>query len=55
IVLQQVKLKTDVKTLKDLQKLLATINWIWPLLGLTDDDLHSLFDILRRDPSLTSP
>ena len=46
IVPQQVKLKTDVKTLNDLQKLLGAINWIQPLLGLTNDDLHSLFDIL---------
>ncbi|NXF69127.1 POK8 protein, partial [Ciccaba nigrolineata] len=52
---QQVELKTDVKTLNDLQKLLRAINWIQLLLGLTNDDLHSLFDILRRDPSLTSP
>ena len=54
IVLQQVKLKTDVKTLNDLQKLLGAINWIRPLLGLTNDDVHSLFYILRGDPSLTS-
>ncbi|NXL32407.1 POK10 protein, partial [Glaucidium brasilianum] len=55
IVLHQVKLKTDVKTLNDLQKLLGAINWIRLLLGLTNDDLHSLFDILLGDPSLTSP
>lgn len=34
---------------------MGAINWIRLLLGLTNVDLHSLFDILRGDPSLTSP
>ncbi|NXO70237.1 POK6 protein, partial [Phainopepla nitens] len=36
---QLVTLKTDIHKLNDLQKLLGTINWICPLLGITTEEL----------------
>ncbi|NXN92461.1 POK18 protein, partial [Rhinopomastus cyanomelas] len=40
---QQIKLQTDVKTLNGLQKLLGTINWVKPHLGITNTDFRPLF------------
>ncbi|NWW76283.1 POK19 protein, partial [Climacteris rufus] len=37
------------------QKLLGTINWLRPYLGLTTSQLPPLFNILKGDPSLNSP
>ncbi|NXJ09656.1 POK19 protein, partial [Odontophorus gujanensis] len=42
------------QTLHDLQKLLGTINWLRPLSGITTQQLHSLFQLLKGDPDLTS-
>ncbi|NWT04779.1 PO113 protein, partial [Mionectes macconnelli] len=52
---QSVTIKKDIKTLNDLQKLLGSINWIRPVLGITTDDLHPLFELLKGDPGLSSP
>ncbi|NWX30747.1 POK18 protein, partial [Notiomystis cincta] len=54
---QPVTLKTNINTLNDLQKLLGTINWIRPLLGVTvwTDELSPLFLLLKGDPDLSSP
>ncbi|NXA60005.1 POK18 protein, partial [Mohoua ochrocephala] len=38
-----ISLRTQIKTLNDLQKLLGTINWVRPLLGITNQDLQPLF------------
>ncbi|NXB12878.1 POK19 protein, partial [Cnemophilus loriae] len=43
------------QTLNDLQKLLGTVNWIRPLLGLSKVLLAPLFDLLKGDPYLLSP
>ncbi|NWH77332.1 POK8 protein, partial [Piaya cayana] len=40
---QAVKLVTTVSSLNDLQNLLGSINWVQPLLGLTNEDLRPLF------------
>ncbi|NXV24961.1 POK18 protein, partial [Cepphus grylle] len=45
----------SVVTLNDLQKLLGTINWVRPLLGITTEELSPLFNILKGDPDLASP
>ncbi|NWU82347.1 POK11 protein, partial [Onychorhynchus coronatus] len=55
IIPQQIKLKRDISTLNDLQKLLGTINWIRPIVGITTDELHPLFKLLKGDPQLSSP
>ncbi|NWH84385.1 PO113 protein, partial [Aegithalos caudatus] len=39
---QLVILKIDTHTFKDLQKLLGTFNWIYPLLGITTEVLSPL-------------
>lgn len=45
----------NVSTLNDLQKLLGDINWIRPFLRIPNATLQPLFDVLKGDPSLTSP
>ncbi|NXW25378.1 POK8 protein, partial [Circaetus pectoralis] len=52
---QRITLQTDIKTLNDLQKLLGTINWVCPLLGISTEELHPLFKLLEGDTDLTSP
>ncbi|KAJ7428332.1 hypothetical protein BTVI_00934 [Pitangus sulphuratus] len=52
---QHVSLSTSVKTLNDFQQLLGTLNWFRSLLGISTDELHPLFDLLKEDPNLTSP
>ncbi|NXK01243.1 POK19 protein, partial [Corythaixoides concolor] len=36
------------------QKLLRSINWVRPLVGITTEDLSPLFNLLKGDPDLTS-
>ncbi|XP_014809364.1 PREDICTED: endogenous retrovirus group K member 18 Pol protein-like [Calidris pugnax] len=43
---QALQLALQIKTLNDLQKLLGTINWLRPFLGITTQDLHPLFQLL---------
>ncbi|KFW84225.1 hypothetical protein N305_12364, partial [Manacus vitellinus] len=45
---------TDTMTLNDLQWLLGAINWLRPVLGITTEELHPLFELLKGDPTLTS-
>lgn len=42
-------------TLNYLQKLLGTINWVRPLLGITTEELDTLFQLLKGGPELTAP
>ncbi|NXH78135.1 PO113 protein, partial [Hydrobates tethys] len=51
---QSVQLSTNINTLNELQKLLGTINWLRPFLGISNELLHPLFQLLRGDPALTS-
>ncbi|KAK4810583.1 hypothetical protein QYF61_007320 [Mycteria americana] len=51
---QRVALKWEVSTLNDVQRILGAINWVRPLLGITNDTLQPLFDLLRGDPALDS-
>ncbi|NWS55975.1 POK6 protein, partial [Chunga burmeisteri] len=45
----------QITTLHDLQKLLGTINWVHPLLGITTEELSPLFSMLKGDSDLLSP
>ena len=54
IIPQKLKIITEVQTLNDMQKLLGTINWVRPLLGITNEELHPLFQLLKGDPALNS-
>ncbi|NWV34399.1 POK18 protein, partial [Grantiella picta] len=52
---QTVQFDITVHTLNDAQKLLRTINWLRPCLGLTTAQLSPLFNILAGDSDLNSP
>ncbi|NXY79736.1 POK18 protein, partial [Glareola pratincola] len=49
---QTIALSTNGKTLNDLQKLLGTINWVRTLLGIDNETLAPLFNLLKGDPNL---
>ncbi|NXN77652.1 POK11 protein, partial [Bombycilla garrulus] len=49
------QLGTRVNNLQDLQQLLGEINWLRPILGITNDELSSLFNLLRGDCNIKSP
>ncbi|NWI37162.1 POK18 protein, partial [Picathartes gymnocephalus] len=49
------QLRTHINNLQDLQQLLGEINWIRPILGITNDELAPLFDLLRGDCNIKSP
>ncbi|GAB0202641.1 hypothetical protein GRJ2_002729700 [Grus japonensis] len=46
---QSVRLATTVSTLNDLQKLLGTINWLRPLLGITTHELSPLVFVVEGE------
>ncbi|NXK38867.1 POK6 protein, partial [Piprites chloris] len=52
---QKISIPLQVTTLNELQNVLGTLNWLCPVIGLSTDDLHSLFELLKGDPNLTSP
>ncbi|NWQ72020.1 POK18 protein, partial [Neopipo cinnamomea] len=45
---------TDTISLNDLQRLLGAVNWLRPILGITNEELHPLFKLLKGDPALSS-
>ncbi|KGL99801.1 hypothetical protein N301_00028, partial [Charadrius vociferus] len=55
IVPQPLQIQADIKNLHDVQKLLGTINWVRPLLGISNIDLSPLFDLLKGSTDLCSP
>ncbi|XP_056179188.1 uncharacterized protein LOC130141915 [Falco biarmicus] len=55
IVPQPLQINTNVRNLHDAQKLLGTINWVRPLLGISNTDLNPLFELLKGDTNLCSP
>ncbi|XP_014117515.1 PREDICTED: endogenous retrovirus group K member 18 Pol protein-like [Pseudopodoces humilis] len=55
IVPQQLTIKDNPKTLRDLHQLCRSINWIRPLLGVTTEVLAALFNLLRGSEVLDSP
>ncbi|NWT87089.1 POK18 protein, partial [Lanius ludovicianus] len=50
-----IQLQTKINTLQDLQQLLGEINWVRSILGITNDELAPVFDLLRGDYDITSP
>lgn len=52
---QEVQFTDSSNTLNDAQKLLGTISWLHPYLGLSTTQLSLLFNILKGDPHLNSP
>ncbi|NWR82017.1 POK6 protein, partial [Centropus unirufus] len=55
IVPQPLQIQADIKNLHDVQKLLGTINWVRPLLGISNADLSPLFDRLKASTDLCPP
>ncbi|KFO62530.1 hypothetical protein N302_07227, partial [Corvus brachyrhynchos] len=49
---QPLQIQSDIRTLHDAQKLLGTINWVRPLLGISNVDLSPLFALLKGEPNL---
>ncbi|NWH96429.1 POK10 protein, partial [Aegithalos caudatus] len=49
-----IQLRTSVNNLQDLQQLLGEINWSRPVLGITNDELAPLFNLLRGDHDIRS-
>lgn len=52
---QPIVLQTSIKTPIDLQKLLGTLNWLRPTLGISTEELSHLFYLLKGDTDLLSP
>lgn len=48
------EVSSKVSNLHDLQQLLREINWMRRILGITNDDLSSLLDLLRGDNDIKS-
>ncbi|NWW64058.1 POK18 protein, partial [Ifrita kowaldi] len=55
VVPQPVQIKTNPRTLQELQQLCGSLNWVRPWLGLTNGDLAPLFNLLRGQSDLLSP
>lgn len=50
---QKLEIQTDVKTLNDAQKLLGDLQWLRPIVGITNEELEVLRPLLKgTDPSL---
>ncbi|NXQ08674.1 POK18 protein, partial [Vidua macroura] len=50
-----IEINSEINNLQDLQQLLGEINWMRPILGITNDDLESPFKLLRGDSNIKSP
>ncbi|NXH44354.1 POK11 protein, partial [Dicaeum eximium] len=55
IVPQHFQIMDNPKTLQEMMQLCGSINWLRPLLGIPNQDLEPLFDLLKGDSMLTSP
>ncbi|NWZ88569.1 POK19 protein, partial [Poecile atricapillus] len=50
-----IQVRTRVNNLQELQRLLGEINWVRTTLGITNDELSPLFNLLKGDTDLRSP
>lgn len=55
IVPQKLEITDKIETLNNVQKLLRTINWVRTLLGIDNELLTPLFEMLRSNTTLTAP
>ncbi|TRZ06690.1 hypothetical protein HGM15179_020417, partial [Zosterops borbonicus] len=55
VVLQKMEIQCNLKTLADLHSLCRSLNWVRPWLGLTNEDLVPLFNLLKGERELVSP
>uniref|UniRef100_A0A8U8BEH6 ribonuclease H n=1 Tax=Geospiza parvula TaxID=87175 RepID=A0A8U8BEH6_GEOPR len=52
---QKMEASMKVNNLHDLQQLLGEINWMRPILRITNNDIPALLDLLRGDTDIKSP
>ncbi|TRZ05720.1 hypothetical protein HGM15179_021387, partial [Zosterops borbonicus] len=55
VVPQKLEIQCNLKTLADLHSLCGSLNWVRPWLGLTNEDLAPLFNLLKEERELVSP
>ncbi|NWI72511.1 POK11 protein, partial [Dryoscopus gambensis] len=55
IVPQKLEIVSDPKNLADLHSLCGSLNWVRPWLGLTNEDLDPLNDLVKGEKELLSP
>ncbi|NXI06316.1 POK11 protein, partial [Pachycephala philippinensis] len=55
VVPQQLTIRDDPRTLRDLHQLCGSINWVCPLLGVKTEDLAPLFNLLKGCEDLDLP
>ncbi|RMB89189.1 hypothetical protein DUI87_34451 [Hirundo rustica rustica] len=51
---QKIEIRTEVNNLQDLQQLLGEVNWMRSILGITNDELEPLFNLLKGDSNIKS-
>ncbi|RMC07740.1 hypothetical protein DUI87_17220 [Hirundo rustica rustica] len=51
---QKIEIRTEVNNLQDLQQLLGEVNWMRSILGITNDELAPLFNLLKGDSNIKS-
>ncbi|NXQ64880.1 PO113 protein, partial [Anthoscopus minutus] len=49
------EINSKMNNLQDLQQLIGEINWMRPILGITNEYISSLLDLLRGDNNIKSP
>ncbi|KAF4804596.1 Endogenous retrovirus group K member 11 Pol protein [Turdus rufiventris] len=55
VVMQKLEIRSDPKTLAYLHSLCGSLNWVRPWLGLTNEDLDPLLNLLKGERELVSP
>ncbi|KAF4803378.1 hypothetical protein TURU_016841 [Turdus rufiventris] len=55
VVPQKLEIDSDPKPLADLHSLCGSLNWVRPYLGLINEDLDTLFNLLKGERELVSP
>ncbi|XP_016151665.1 PREDICTED: endogenous retrovirus group K member 18 Pol protein-like [Ficedula albicollis] len=52
---QNIEISSKISNLQDLQQLIGEINWMRPILGIKNEDLSPLFNLLKGDNDIKSP
>ncbi|RMC21308.1 hypothetical protein DUI87_02169 [Hirundo rustica rustica] len=51
---QKIEIRTEVNNLQDLQQLLGEVNWMRSILGIANDEVAPLFNLLKGDSNIKS-
>lgn len=52
---QNLKIRTEIRTLNDVQKLVGDLNWIRTICGISNEDLAPLIELLRGPGDINAP